>query len=212
MLLHTPQGLKIRLDLSVAWFDQIDNLWNIRHAAPERAVPGHATSASDVWSLGICCFEMTTVRIPHRDQHAVRMLANLLRSQEAPIMTDGTAEFRDFVSRLVTWSPTDRPTARQMLAHAFLDGCVTAQVLSPRLEAWRIGRPVTSDAVLCNRMDLIRKRATEICIALHHLSALELIRIIDESCAPFADGVRFGAKWELVCTIKHFRSTSHISP
>ena len=51
----------------------------------------------------------------------------------------------------------------------------------------------------------IRRRATEICVALQslHLPAWITLQILDAgvSCAPDA---RLGAKWDLVCAVKHF--------
>lgn len=58
------------------------------------------------------------------------------------------------------------------------------------------------------RIGLIRWRASEICIALHslELSALEMVAIIDEACAPFANCVPFHAKWQIVVAVKHFHN------
>ena len=51
----------------------------------------------------------------------------------------------------------------------------------------------------------IRRRATEICVALQslYLPAWVTLHILDEGL-PSAPGARLGAKWDLVCAVKHF--------
>ena len=51
----------------------------------------------------------------------------------------------------------------------------------------------------------IRRRATEICVALQslHLPAWVTLQILDAGVSCALDA-RLGAKWNLVCAVKHF--------
>jgi len=55
------------------------------------------------------------------------------------------------------------------------------------------------------QIGMIRKRATEICIALQDLElpAFVTLTIIDE--AVHENSIRMWAKWELITAVKHFR-------
>lgn len=57
------------------------------------------------------------------------------------------------------------------------------------------------------RVGLIRRRATDICVALQalELPALLTLAIVDFGCEPFANCVRMAAKWDVVTAVKHFR-------
>jgi hypothetical protein len=57
------------------------------------------------------------------------------------------------------------------------------------------------------RIDLIRRRAADICIALHarDISAHEMMQIVEFACEPFSNCVPLHAKWAIVTTVKHFR-------
>lgn len=57
------------------------------------------------------------------------------------------------------------------------------------------------------RIDLIRWRAFDICVALQmlRLPALVTCAILDEACAPGANCVAFHHKWHIATRIKHFK-------
>jgi ankyrin repeat protein len=57
------------------------------------------------------------------------------------------------------------------------------------------------------RIELIRERATTVCVATASLGLPALLSalILEYACAPYAACVRFGAKWALVTAVKHFR-------
>jgi ankyrin repeat protein len=57
------------------------------------------------------------------------------------------------------------------------------------------------------RVDLIRERATTICIGLQDLAlpAWVTVQILLQACAPFANCVRLWAIWEVARRTKHFR-------
>jgi hypothetical protein len=55
------------------------------------------------------------------------------------------------------------------------------------------------------RVDLIRSRAFEVCVALEplELPALVMCEILEFACAPFAACVPFHHKWDIVVAVKH---------
>jgi ankyrin repeat protein len=57
------------------------------------------------------------------------------------------------------------------------------------------------------RLDFVRERALEICIALHerNLDALQLCEIMVQACGPVARVVPFHQWWKIAVTVKHFR-------
>lgn len=57
-----------------------------------------------------------------------------------------------------------------------------------------------------SRVDLIRQRATDICVALYslHLSACEHVAIIEFACEPFSNCVPLHHKWRIATLVKHF--------
>jgi hypothetical protein len=52
----------------------------------------------------------------------------------------------------------------------------------------------------------IRKRAAEICIAMHDLDldAVRMSEIVIESCTPFAERLEYHYIWDLVVMVRHF--------
>jgi ankyrin repeat protein len=71
--------------------------------------------------------------------------------------------------------------------------------LEPAIEAGR-------RAVAHEQIALIRRRASEICIALQSLGlpAWVTLQVLEFACEPLACCVRLGAKWALVTKVKHF--------
>lgn len=63
------------------------------------------------------------------------------------------------------------------------------------------------------RVDLVRWRAMEVCVALQSLriNALQLCEILQYACEPFAQPLNaFHTLWNIVTTVKHFRQTSDV--
>jgi hypothetical protein len=71
--------------------------------------------------------------------------------------------------------------------------------------AKQCARRVNEIIAATTQIGMIRKRATEICIALQDLElpAFVTLTIIDE--AVHENSIRMWAKWELITAVKHFR-------
>ncbi|KAJ3014354.1 UNVERIFIED_CONTAM: hypothetical protein HDU68_000327, partial [Siphonaria sp. JEL0065] len=76
---------------------------------------------ADVWSLGITAIEMAECKPPMFELHPMRVVF-LIPKVDPPILNDcgWSHEFRDFVKQCLQKDPENRPTARDLLAHPFL--------------------------------------------------------------------------------------------
>lgn len=72
----------------------------------------------------------------------------------------------------------------------------------------RFARKSGAGAILLRRVriDAIRHRAVEVAIGLHalNLSALEMLHIVEQACAPLFNCAPLDAVWLIMTTIKHF--------
>eukprot|EP00760_Papus_ankaliazontas_P001781 PhM_4_TR10602/c0_g1_i2/m.32658/K17533/MAP3K19, YSK4; mitogen-activated protein kinase kinase kinase 19 len=105
-----------------------DIIGTAMYMAPE-AAKGHATRSSDIWSLGVMAIELLTGTIPYseerRSMNFWRFIYSLSREEGfgptlPPVGGDITDVAIDFFSSCLTRDPTARPTATELLAHAFL--------------------------------------------------------------------------------------------
>ena len=57
------------------------------------------------------------------------------------------------------------------------------------------------------RLDLVRHRASQVCIGLQssRLGALEICEILLHACGPVAPSIAFHQWWSIATTVKHFR-------
>lgn len=113
--------------------------------------------------------------------------------------------------------------ARSPLTHAALCALLAAGAnfdqpsvsgLTPRQRAVGSNCPLPTDAdidaarrlIAKARVDLVRNRALQVCIALQsfHLAALQLCEILLHSCGRFAPLIPFHIWWKIATTVKHF--------
>lgn len=91
---------------------------------------GYDTKA-DIWSLGITCIEMAEGRPPYYNIHPMRAIF-LIPANPPPSFQDPkhfSAVFRDFVRQCLIKNPVNRPSAEELLSHAFLEGAKTTETL-----------------------------------------------------------------------------------
>ena len=106
-------------------------------------------SKADVWSLGITAIELAEGSPPNSNLHPMRAIF-LIPTQPPPQLAEPekwSAAFRDFVGRCLTKEVEKRPTATELLQHAFIregrkavSGAVLKQLMesaSEALAAWR---------------------------------------------------------------------------
>ena len=90
------------------------------YAAPEIIVgEEYVGGAVDVWSMGVVLFAMVCGKLPFKDTDARTLL-----SQVSQGLTYGSVEpspnCKDLLSKILVFSPNDRPTAEKILMHAWM--------------------------------------------------------------------------------------------
>ncbi|KAG0623271.1 hypothetical protein M758_3G161200 [Ceratodon purpureus] len=77
--------------------------------------------AVDIWSLGCTVLEMLTTKPPWHQYEGVAAMFKIGNSKELPAVPDTLSpEGKDFVRRCLQRDPAYRPTAAQLLEHAFV--------------------------------------------------------------------------------------------
>jgi serine/threonine protein kinase len=77
--------------------------------------------AVDIWSLGCTVLEMATTKPPWSQYEGVPAMFKIGNSKELPDIPDHLSEEgKDFVRKCLQRNPANRPTAAQLLDHAFV--------------------------------------------------------------------------------------------
>ncbi|KAG0179450.1 hypothetical protein DFQ28_008737 [Apophysomyces sp. BC1034] len=74
----------------------------------------------DIWSLGCTVIEMLTGTHPWLNINQLAALYNIGQSQVPPLPEGISEEARDFLNRCLLIDPAERPTAAELLDHAFV--------------------------------------------------------------------------------------------
>jgi eukaryotic-like serine/threonine-protein kinase len=94
-------------------------LGSFAYVAPERASGQSATSASDIWSVGIMAYEAFTGVRPFVGDSTAAVVAAVLRGEHVPIeqlRPDLPATVRQAVTRALSPEPANRPTPEELAA------------------------------------------------------------------------------------------------
>lgn len=129
-------------------------------AAPELRCEMRSDRA-DMWSIGVMAFVLVANRLPFLAGAPPKDFAWAEEGAEF------TAEFRDFIARLLRLNPEERPSARIALAHPWLlSAWVTSRppgvALKPRVRAGRFQEPAAL-------------RRTAACLTSEHLAGQRLL-------------------------------------
>lgn len=92
--------------------------------APECIMHLALSAKSDIWSLGITMFEIVTGAPPHSNLPPLDAM-QCISCGEVPISLDGkrySKEFQDFVSKCLTRTFSERPSAAELLYHKWFEG------------------------------------------------------------------------------------------
>ncbi|XP_073016276.1 mitogen-activated protein kinase kinase kinase YODA-like isoform X1 [Primulina eburnea] len=91
--------------------------------------------AVDIWSLGCTVLEMATSKPPWSQYEGVAAMFKIGNSKELPTIPDHLSEEgKDFVRLCLQRNPLHRPTASQLLDHAFVKGAAPAKEITTASE------------------------------------------------------------------------------
>ena len=77
---------------------------------------------ADIWSLGITAIEMAELAPPMFDMHPMRALFSIPKSESPTLKASEkwSKSFQDFIQKCLYKSPNQRPSAHDLLNHAFV--------------------------------------------------------------------------------------------
>lgn len=88
--------------------------------APEIIELNGASTASDIWSLGCTIVEMVTGKPPYADLIPMTAMFKIVQEETPPIPEDVSVDLRDFLVKCFQKNPINRPTALDLLDHAWI--------------------------------------------------------------------------------------------
>ncbi|KAJ3042328.1 putative protein serine/threonine kinase [Rhizophlyctis rosea] len=97
--------------------------------APEVILRSAYNAKADIWSLGITAWELANGLPPHANLHPMRVLF-IIPQQPVPTLDKKfSPEFRDFVAKCLAKRPSQRPNARDLLTHPFIQNATDVSIL-----------------------------------------------------------------------------------
>ena len=96
----------------------------VAYIAPEVLNPPYEARIADIWSLGVCLFEMVTFQKPFDETQNQKKLykAQINREFRYPPNVDQklSDELKDLISKMLEPDPEQRLTANQVLTHQWV--------------------------------------------------------------------------------------------
>lgn len=89
-----------------------------RYAAPEQIEGGSALPSADVYSLGVCAFELLTGQPPFRGETLTELFSQHVRAP-VPRLPRESAQWQDLIDALLAKDPTQRPADGEAVLQQF---------------------------------------------------------------------------------------------
>ncbi|WFD19518.1 non-specific serine/threonine protein kinase [Malassezia caprae] len=102
---------------------------------PEVVKQSGYTTSADIWSVGITAIELAQGEPPYADLHPMKVLHLIPRNPPPQLPKTYSSAFRDFVAQCLTRDPLKRPSAAQLLKHAFIRKAGSTKELAPLAKA-----------------------------------------------------------------------------
>jgi len=100
--------------------------------APEIIQESPYDTKVDIWSLGITAIELAQLKPPHWESGSIRALF-LIATKPSPTLDDPSKwskEFKGFVEKCVNKNPKERPSAKELMEHSFVNRANGHEVLA----------------------------------------------------------------------------------
>jgi serine/threonine protein kinase len=95
---------------------------NPAYMAPELVKGEQYTQKVDVWSMGICLYELAEGKLPYENKNPMLILATITK-QPPPELSNKSkwsAEFDDFITTCLRKDPSQRPSVEELIRHSFV--------------------------------------------------------------------------------------------
>lgn len=92
----------------------------VAYMSPERLTCGDYTYASDIWGLGICVLECLLGKHPFDKPQSYFDYVDAAKSDPSTLLKGATPDAVDFVRQCTAINPAERPTARNLLSHPWI--------------------------------------------------------------------------------------------
>ncbi|WIA20019.1 hypothetical protein OEZ85_005888 [Tetradesmus obliquus] len=91
-----------------------------RGSALEAAAQRRVGEKMDVWSLGVCLFELAAGYKPFQGISYEGIASAIIQAAMADLPPHLSSSFRSFIAAALTYDPAQRPTAQQLLDHPWI--------------------------------------------------------------------------------------------